>query len=466
MYRFVLIFLFYSFGMTLNCQTLETGIAINKTHLWYARNYEALINQKDKLGISLIARYQNPAAFFMLRNNEACIEYCRGQIDISEHGSAASGSGPSIDIMYKNLSITLNNYMVNFGTLTKGFQVSLGMHYNYKIWIQSNGYFSIPYHVWDPTMGAYRFLASYYNLDGKNNKYIRRFNLGPCLGIGFRTFKLGNLTVRSRYDISTGLGYEIKQAPAFNYFRQRFTFSIVKGDIHSKKIVDKLKILEDKKIKKTTTRELDRISRKLIKPSVIDKNLEMGGGFNLYHFKLRKNNYVNSRNDLSFGLGIRIWDWKTKKKLPAVSINFQQVMFFIPYKLSKTTISGQFQRNTFSLGLYPLKLLFAKKRIDIRGGLDFGFLINAKAKGIYQQVDPKNGNLVKNLEFKSDIYGYNQKITICPLLTISGPMIRRNNYCIKWRATMAYNFADLIVDGLWGNGIRMQSEMVLCKSIF
>lgn len=212
-------------------QTFEFGLGINKTHLWYARSSEAIINQKDKLGISLTARYQNPAAFFMFRNNEACIEYCRGQMDISEHGSAASMSGPSTDIMYKNLSISVNNYMVNFGTLNKGFQVSLGMHYNYKIWTQSNGYFSLPYHVFDPTRSTYMFLASYYDLDGKNNKYIRRFNLGPCLGIGFRTFKFGNLTVRSRYDISTGLGYEIKQGPAFNYFRQRFTISIVNGDI-------------------------------------------------------------------------------------------------------------------------------------------------------------------------------------------------------------------------------------------
>ncbi len=216
-------------------QTLELGIGINKTHLWYPHSNEASINQKDKLGLSLIARYQNPTAFFMFRNSEVGIEYRRGQIDISEHGSAASGSGPSTNILYKNLSFTLNNYLINFKTLTKGFQVALGLHYNYKVWVQSSGYASIPYYTWDPAMGTYRFLASYNNLDGVNNKYVRKFNFGPCVGIGFRTFKLGDLTVRSRYDIATGLGYEIKRGPGFNYINQRFTFSIVHNNMHTNK---------------------------------------------------------------------------------------------------------------------------------------------------------------------------------------------------------------------------------------
>jgi hypothetical protein len=55
-----------------------------------------------------------------------------------------------------------------------------------------------------------------------------------------------------------------------------------------------------------------------------------------------------------------------------------------------------------------------------------------------------------------------KKAAIGPILTFAAPIKRKENYCIKFRQTLAYNFADLEWLGLWGRGIRFQTEVACC----
>jgi hypothetical protein len=80
------------------------------------------------------------------------------------------------------------------------------------------------------------------SLDGKNNKLIQRFNLGPTLGIAFRPFDVGKFKLRCRYDINASLRDELKEGLDFNYLRQRLTLSVVWADLKSNRNSEKSKL--------------------------------------------------------------------------------------------------------------------------------------------------------------------------------------------------------------------------------
>ena len=217
-----------TWGCTAQAQTWETGLAINKTHLWQSNSYNNYVDRTEGLGISAMARYQRPKSFFLFRNNEAGLEFSHGEIYIQEHKSPGGAGGNITNIKYNTTSFTLNNYFVNFGTLNKGFQVAMGFHYNYKLVSHSDGYYMRRNARWDTLgLGQYWFEETYYPLDGKNNTEIRRFKFGPTVGIAFRPFQVGKLNLRSRYDISTTVFGELNNGMNFNNLRQRFTLSIV-----------------------------------------------------------------------------------------------------------------------------------------------------------------------------------------------------------------------------------------------
>ena len=135
-------------------QTLETGLAINNTHLWQSNSYNDYVERTEGLGISAMARYQRPKSFFLFRNNEAGLEFSHGGIYIQEHTSPGGAGGGITNIKYNATSFTLNNYFVNFGTLNKGFQVAMGFHYNYKLVSHSDGYYMRRNARWD-TLGLH-----------------------------------------------------------------------------------------------------------------------------------------------------------------------------------------------------------------------------------------------------------------------------------------------------------------------
>ena len=81
-----LISLFTALGA--QAQTLETGVAINASHLYKSDIGNYVHNRTDGLGISLMARYQNPnATYLVFKNNEVGLEFCRGQIEVQAEGS-------------------------------------------------------------------------------------------------------------------------------------------------------------------------------------------------------------------------------------------------------------------------------------------------------------------------------------------------------------------------------------------
>ena len=77
------------------------------------------------------------------------------------------------------------------------------------------------------------------SLDGKNNKLIQRFNMGPTLGIAGPPLNIGNFKIRCRYDINAALRSELKEGLDFNYLRQRLTLSVVWDDLKSNRNSEK-----------------------------------------------------------------------------------------------------------------------------------------------------------------------------------------------------------------------------------
>lgn len=230
--------LIFSMGVfTAQGQTLETGISINFNHLCPSNDFH-LQSRADGLGLSLMARFQKPKANnLFLKNNELGIEFSHGNIQLGSIGPSGFLSSQT-SINYSASSVTWNNYFVNFRTLTKGFQVALGAHSNYKILTLSNGENLMMNGFYNTGSGI---VVSYSekSLDGKNNKLIQRFNMGPTLGIAGPPFNIGNFTIRCRYDINAALRSELQEGLDFNYLRQRLTLSVVWDDLKSNRNSEK-----------------------------------------------------------------------------------------------------------------------------------------------------------------------------------------------------------------------------------
>ena len=228
-----LISLFTALGA--QAQTLETGVAINATHLWETSNKYSHKIRTEGLGMSIMARYQNPHTIFLFKNNEVGMEYSRGGIWMWEHVGPSQIGGDHTRIEYSSASFTLNNYFANFGTLNNRIQFSLGMHYNFKVISRSDGIAGVCTYYWDSLAPQWMGLQTnytYYSLDGKNNQYLERFNMGPTVGIALPSFTVGHLKLRCRYDMNISLGGELKKGMDFNYMRQRVTLSVVWGKQH------------------------------------------------------------------------------------------------------------------------------------------------------------------------------------------------------------------------------------------
>jgi|1048.fasta_scaffold93385_1 hypothetical protein len=230
--------LIFSMGVfTAQGQTLETGISINFNHLCPSNDFH-LQSRADGLGLSLMARFQKPKANnLFLKNNEFGIEFSHGNIQLGSMGPSGFLSYQTT-INYSAGSVTWNNYFVNFNTLTKGFQVALGAHSNFKILTLSNGENLMLNGFYNTGSGI---VVSYSekSLDGKNNKFIHRFNMGPTLGIAGPPFNIGKFNIRCRYDINAALRSELKEGLDFNYLRQRLTLSVVWGDLKSNRNSEK-----------------------------------------------------------------------------------------------------------------------------------------------------------------------------------------------------------------------------------
>ena len=111
--------IFLTWGCTAKAQTWETGLAINKTHLWQSDSYVDYVDRTEGLGISAMARYQSPKSFFLFRNNEAGFEFSHGRIYIHEHISPGGAGGDATSIKYNTTSFTINNYFVNLKSMNK-----------------------------------------------------------------------------------------------------------------------------------------------------------------------------------------------------------------------------------------------------------------------------------------------------------------------------------------------------------
>lgn len=453
----------FMLAMQVNAQTIEFGFGLNKTHLWQQDRWLDGFSRKDGLGISIMARYQNPAAFFLLRNNEAGLEYGRGKISILAHTSPGGAGGDYTKIRYQTVSLTLNNYFVNFKTITKGFQLSLGLHYNYKLFTRSEGYFTVPKIGWDPARNYYKFWDEYYYLDGRNNRFIKRFNMGPCIGIAFRPFHFAGMTLRSRYDICSSLGNELKNGMNFDYLRQRFTLSILWGDFNSLNIQDKLKLALQKKAQKAQNRA-DKKEQQWLKlsskKSILDKNLEFGVGVNFYHIRVKYNNSGGGSLP-GFGFGVRVWQWGNKKYLPAVALSLLQSNTNLDvwtFGMTLLDITAKVKRNSFFMDVYPIKFLFFKNRLDVRLGAEYGLLISNKLSGVYRAQDLAN-NTYDHKSINSDEFHLMRHHSLGPIATMASPLFRTKNYCIKWRYTFATSFWDFRTNNLPGAGIRHQLEL-------
>jgi hypothetical protein len=88
MKRFLTGFIILTRILTTHAQTWETGLAINKTHLWQSDGFVNNTSRTEGLGISIMARYQNPTANFFINHNELGFEHSRGEIFIEERQSS------------------------------------------------------------------------------------------------------------------------------------------------------------------------------------------------------------------------------------------------------------------------------------------------------------------------------------------------------------------------------------------
>ncbi len=236
----VLFYCIFCINSTLVSQNLEIGLGVNKNHLWQSDTYISGVSRKDGLGLTFMGRYQNPNLFFLLRNNEAGVEYSRGEIYIGQHTSPGGAGGNRLYMKYRVLSFTLNNYFINFKTLNKPFQVGLGLHFNYKILNQSYGYFTRQKIGWDTLNNHYSFSWKQYSLNGPDNPYTEKLNIGICAGIGFRPFTMGRFTFRTRYEAWTTLGSEVNDGLYFSYLRQNLQLNILFHKKNNTRATEKL----------------------------------------------------------------------------------------------------------------------------------------------------------------------------------------------------------------------------------
>jgi hypothetical protein len=438
-------------------QQTEYRMGINHTHLYQNDDYNEFVYHEDGLGGGIQVRFQKLHPSPLLKNIEFNLDLNRGNIYILEHRSPGGAGGNRMDAYYRALSLGVSNYFVNFGTLDKPFQIALGLSAQFKSYQFSKGYYTTQDIGWDTMRKMYTFSWTKHDMTGNRSDNYYRLGLGLCAGISFRPFHIGKQEFRTRYDFWLGLTSENRNGLNFGRMSQRLSLGLVINGNGTRYHQSQQIKLERKKMRKTA--HADKMGAK---PPIKDKPMEFGLGFNLYRFKVVGNDGTRSNIDPGFGFGFRIWDWPTTKKLPGVSLNFEQVNYQIwPYFLI-STISGTFRRNTLSAGIYPLKWLLFKKRLDIRAGVDINFLLSNRAVGTFTEYDKISGLPIQQIQFKSDVLELHNYVNAGAVFTFALPLIRKPTYCLRWRNTFTYNLADMTVNREWGNGRRIQSELTFC----
>lgn len=437
-------------------QSSEFRLGINKTHLYQTDNFNDGVYQKDGLGFGIQYRVQAWRPAPLLNHVELNLDLYRGNINIYQHRSPGGAGGNITLASLRTVSVGMNNYFVNFGTLHKPFQVALGLSLQYKLYNRSFGEYSEQRIGWDTTRNYYSFSWTYYDMDRKTGAF-NPFTVGLCASIGFRSFKLGKREFRTRYDLWMGYTSENNKGLYFWMMNQRLSMGMVFGQVSD----EYLKIRREKKQQRTDRRmkNTERLNRK---PSITDKSLECGFGVNTFHLRTPGYYGTVSNTGAGFGFGFRIWEWPGEIRFPAITLNFQQVNYSVWENFLISPVGGTFRRNTLSAGIYPARMRFFKKRLDIRIGADIHVLVSNRAQGVYGIYDNNSGTLLQRTQFKTDIFNLHNTFSAGPVLSSALPLLRTNSYCLRWRNTFAWTMGDMTVQNGWSNSIRWQSEIACC----
>ena len=423
-------------------QQLEFRFGVNKTHLFQTGiGPRHSVDGQNGLGIGMQFRVQKLAPMFLLKNFEWDVELNRADIAIYVHPSPGGAAGGTVDASYRNISLGFNNYFVNFGTLDKPFQFALGLSAHYKLINSSSGYYEEAQGRWDPNLQAYLTRITRHKLEDDYRQNFQQFSLGFCGGVGFRSFYIGRREFRTRYDLWLGLTAENRNGIDFSKMNQRFTVGVLlAGNDRYAELVK----LREERMKLTVQRNKERKERRFkkqqLKPTIMDKNLEIGAGVNVYQFSGFSGN--------GFGFGVRVWDWPGMVRRPAIALGFHQVNCIG----MDESLSGEFQRNVLTTGIYPVKFLALKKRLDIRAGLDIQFLLSNQAIGSYIERNVRT-------DFQSDILKLHNHINAAPVVTMALPVLRKDAYCLRWRNTLSYGIGEMTVNSFWYQSRRLQSEL-------
>lgn len=236
-------------------------------------------------------------------------------------------------------------------------------------------------------------------------------------------------------------------------------------ELERKKIYYNSQRVEDKKNskKEKNDRRLEKNAKQLRKIPINDKNFEVGCGFNTYLLSFRSFG-AGGQPGLGFGFGLRYWGHPSLAYIPGFSINFQQENANLEtFLLGSSTVffGGKMQRNILSVGFYPLKIKLFQKRLDIRLGADFGFLLSNRLRGDYVTQNFTNNTYISKYITHDELH-FQRKFSCGPIVSISAPLLRKENYCLKWRFTSALTYYDIDMDIFRGRGFRNQCEMVYC----
>lgn len=213
----------------LKSQTLEYGAGFNLTILPENNSNIASIHLRSKPGISAYYRYTNPGSSIFLKNNLLGLDYSRAGININMRMSSGGAGGNNIEVDYSALSLTLNNYFMNFKTLKNpdSLQFAMGLHLNYKLLSHAKGYYRVQNNIRN-SAGAFGYDT--YDFKGYNISEINKFNLGLCLSVS-KKHKWGKCDISLRYAFDLALRSEVDthKMLGFSYFRQTLGIYLMKN---------------------------------------------------------------------------------------------------------------------------------------------------------------------------------------------------------------------------------------------
>lgn len=250
-----------------NSQTFELGIAPNINTFIESDGYnDGGLSGKPKFGLGVYCRYLNTYNSAFLKHLEIGIENYRGGMRFNEHISPGGSGGDNINIDQSRFIFTFSDYFINFGTLNKPFQFSLGININAAFFSRANGYYEVQRYRWD-TSSYVRWYDRYYFQ--KNNSPDFNFLQGGLVAaMAFKSIHIKGWEIKPRYTCYLGITRELHVSLPYSPFRQRFEISIVrpigslvKHEALGKKRLKKSEFLKQKRKLKRQEREHYRNSR-------------------------------------------------------------------------------------------------------------------------------------------------------------------------------------------------------------